>query len=833
MVRYELVAASAIVWLSAELSAQPAFPADGFPLPTGAIHRFGNRQARHPEPISASAVSPDGKYLATLSTSCVVVWDAKTMSAKCVLRGSLFGGYGVGDRNASLAFFPDSKSLLVPIRPTDRTSINVDAVVELAQVWDLDGAKIKFGIKGGWSWISAAWLVNGGKEIAMQSYFRQDATIRYFDAKDGKELRTVRTPLMNRGGWVAPLGNRLAIAGAAREGMAVIDAAAGTEIYSISGGKLIQAAISPDGKKLLYHDDSGKVHLHDVDAKKELFTFDHPAEKQRGPMLFSKDLQTLYFGGQFGQLFRWDLKNNKRLPDIGKHSSWTLSTIALSPDESILYSMGGDRLIRRWDLHAGKQLPLPDGYITQTAIVPTTDGKNLIVADHVGRIDFWDLATGKHLKQLQPGNTGGINCVAVSNDGRWFAGGRTLQDAQMWDLSASKLVKTFGLVDKPDPAGSDHVQRVFFRPDGKMLYTTSGKTGITAWSVPDAKKLWQVDNIGPHAACDPNGRWIAIGGGLNNQQVTWTMLDAGTGQVVRRIEVIADEAEDPNVVPYPPYLTDVAFTSDGSRVITSHYGSAFRIWDAQTGKVVGKFGNGPLGQQSIACSPDGRWVAVGRADRKISIWELATAKEVLTLSGHDSAVRDVAFTRDGRGIIGNADMSPVLWSLDPRDPAEAEGSPDRHWQTLASEDGAKAYRLVWALSKDSKAAVKLLSERIDPKNLAIGREQFDKWVTALDSPQFRVREAAERGLMQAGLKVPIEWLRKALADAKGDEPRARLNRVLDQREKPDPNEWRLGRAVQILALAATNEARALLKTWAEAGGSTLANDAKAALERMR
>ena len=55
-------------------------PADGIPLPAGAVHRFGNRQARHPDGITGAVVSPDGKYLATLGNTTVIVWDVKTMS---------------------------------------------------------------------------------------------------------------------------------------------------------------------------------------------------------------------------------------------------------------------------------------------------------------------------------------------------------------------------------------------------------------------------------------------------------------------------------------------------------------------------------------------------------------------------------------------------------------------------------------------------------------------------------------------------------------------------------------------------------------------------------
>jgi len=807
---------------------------DGFPLPAGAIHRFGNRQLRHADGISASAISPDGNYLATVGGYSVVVWDLKTLTAKCRLTGSYFGTYAYGDRSAGLMFFPDSKSLLVTVRPTDRTSINVNETIELAQVWEIETGKVKYGIKGQWSWTSAAWLVEGGKEIAMQSGYRERATIRYFDSKDGKELRTVNTPLMNRGLWLAADANRIGVPIESNEGLTVLDAKTGNDLYRVSGSKMVQAALSKDGKTLIYHGDNGKVHVHDVDAKKELFAFDHPAAQQKGPMLFSADKQTLYFGGQHGQLYRWDLKNNRRLPDVGRHSTWTLTSIALSADEQILYSMGNDKLVRRWDLKTGKELPLPDGYTTQTAVVPTMDGKNLIVVDHAGNIDYWDLSTGKHVKKLQGGRAGGLDCVAVSSDGRWLAGGRTLQDVQLWDLTAGKLERYIPLVENPDTRGSDHVKRVAFSPDSKVVLSGSGKTGLTTWEVPSGKKIWNSPQAGPLFAYDPKGRWIACGTGgvFRDPPITFAVLEPKTGETRRQLDVVAEEVQDQHAISYPPYLTDLAFLPDGSRLLSSHYDGSIRLWDLEIGKEVGRLKGNGYGSSALAVSPDGRWVGLGRGDRKISIWELASGKEVLTLTGHDSGVRDVAFTRDGRGIIGNADLAPVLWSLEPKDLPAVDGPTDAIWEAMASDDGAKAFRMQWALARNPKVAVTLFKEKVNPTELAADRARFDKLVANLDNPQFRAREAAERELLQAGSKVPVLWLRTALAAAKSDEQRARLARVLAQREKPDPGAWRLGRAVQVLELAGTDDARSLLKTWAVAEGSALAIDAKAAVERL-
>src|SRR5262249_17637672 len=51
---------------------------NGDPLPAGALFRFGSLRSRHDGTIRGSALSPDGKTLATTSGQSVVLWDLAT-----------------------------------------------------------------------------------------------------------------------------------------------------------------------------------------------------------------------------------------------------------------------------------------------------------------------------------------------------------------------------------------------------------------------------------------------------------------------------------------------------------------------------------------------------------------------------------------------------------------------------------------------------------------------------------------------------------------------------------------------------------------------------------
>jgi RNA polymerase sigma factor (sigma-70 family) len=815
--------------------------ADGFPLPPGALRRFGNRQLRHPDGISAAAVSPDGKLFATASYSVVVVWDLKTFAARRTLTGSHFHNF---NRGGHLSFLPDSASVLVGVHPPFAPGLRISGPIDRFQVWDIESGKMKFALKGHFESDASAWVTGDGKEIALLENTGSESEARFFDVNDGKALRTVRGLHQCSAPWIGPGGNTIVYRSPNDIGLRVLDVRTGKEVYTVPDTKVAEAALSADGKLVVWTDFDGKVRAHDIDARKEVLAFDHPEKKRPAPMVVSADRQTLYFTSHHGRLFRWDLKANKKGPDFGdRHNSWHLGGIVLSPDQTTLYSVSYDHVVKRWDLKTGNELPLPDGYSYRTSIVAAADGKHLIVSDYEGKVDLWDLATGRQTKRIQQSCAGGINCLAQSADGRWLAAGATSQDVRLFDLSTGQVVRDMYLGDHSAATWGDPVKRVAFAPGAKVLFSSSAKTGVTAWEVPSGKKLWNKAGAGTYLACDPKGRWVAAGGsyghgtGLEDDDDPkyWRLLDAKSGEVVAEARI--EPTEVPATAPgyrYPPYLTDLAFLADGSRLLTAQLDGTLRVWDPDTRREVARLKSHSMADDAfLACSADGKWVAVGGRDRAVTVWELATGKQAIKFDGHLAGVTQVEFTRDGRGLVSSGDLAPVLWDLCPKDLPSLDGPADALWEVLAGEDAARAYRLQWALARDPKAAVKLFGDHVNPADQAMERARFDKLAGDLDGPRFAVREKAEKELIATGHRVPMAWLRQALANTKSDEMRARLSRVLAAREKPSADERRLSRAVQTLELAGSDEAKRLLKSWANAAdGTLLAVEAKAALERL-
>ena len=812
--------------LSGQDSRKTSAPGDSR-LPPGAIHRFGNRQLRHPEPILWTTVSADGKYLATAGESTVIVWDLKSLAAKCVLTDQPVNDPREGAGGAP-TFLADSNSLLVPVRH-ERPRGGTDTRADYARVFDLATGKIRFALQTEPGMDTAVWPAAGGKELAVV----QEQSIIFFSTTDGKELR--RSSLETRIGdpsITTYAADRLALWPSNRSALLVIDTVTKKELYAAPATNgVAHVAFSPDGK-ILIHEAEGKVSVHDVEARKAIFSFDQPASRQFVPLLVSADRTRLYLGGRRGEILCWDLTTGRQRPNVGRHGTSDVTGLALSPDGSILYSVGEDCMARRWDLKAGKEIPLPDGYVGQSAIALTPDGKQLIIADHAGRIDFWDLRTGRLAKQLQAPGREAINALKVSPDGRWLACGRMVPQVQLWDLRTGKVERVFSVFEQS--GDDDVVQRLAFSPDSRVLFVGINGIGPTACEIPSGKRIWNYNGGGYNLAADPGGMWIATG--KNGSPTVVTILDATTGAALRSMALDTDLGEDRERNDIT--TVDRGFTPDGSRLVTFHEDGTIRVWNPATGREVNRLKSATDGQWrpgGLAVSADGKWVAVreNRPTRRMLVWELASGRQVFSITGHDSLVRDLAFTRDGRGLIGNADLAPVLWALEPKELPSVDGPADAMWETLASDEADKVYRLQWALARSPKSAVKLFADKIQPDQMVIDRGQFDKWLAGLNSPQFRTREATEKKIAQTGFRVPVEWLVRARSAAQSEEVRVRLERLLLQRERPGPDDWRLLRAVQVLELAGTYEAKQVLKTWTDApDGCLLAIEAKGALERL-
>ncbi|EDR01197.1 uncharacterized protein LACBIDRAFT_395446 [Laccaria bicolor S238N-H82] len=109
-------------------------------------------------------------------------------------------------------------------------------------------------------------------------------------------------------------------------------------------------------------------------------------------------------------------------------------------------------------------------------------------------------------------------------------------------------------------------------------------------------------------------------------------------------------------------VDSVAFSTDGTCIISGSADNSVQVWDASTGAEL-KVLNGHMKLvSSVAFSTDGTQIVSGSFDKSVRVWDASTGAELKVLNSHMEAISSVAFSTDGTRIVsGSRDKSVRVW----------------------------------------------------------------------------------------------------------------------------------------------------------------------------
>jgi WD40 repeat protein len=158
-------------------------------------------------------------------------------------------------------------------------------------------------------------------------------------------------------------------------------------------------------------------------------------------------------------------------------------------------------------------------------------------------------------------------------------------------------------------------------------------------------------------AFSPDGRYLVTGAGNGALQV-W---DAETGREVGKLGAHGQD------------IRGVVFSRVGGHLASSSGDGKVKLWDATNlwdatrpnGKKEARLtlnARVPGPSLNVAFSPDGERLATGSEKNLVKVWDVRTGKVLQTLPGHRGDVYTVAFSHDGRWIAsGSEDSTVKIW----------------------------------------------------------------------------------------------------------------------------------------------------------------------------
>ena len=100
-------------------------------------------------------------------------------------------------------------------------------------------------------------------------------------------------------------------------------------------------------------------------------------------------------------------------------------------------------------------------------------------------------------------------------------------------------------------------------------------------------------------------------------------------------------------------VQSATFSTDGSRIVTASRDGTARIWDARSGRLIGKpLSNHAGAINSVAFSPDGKRLITASDDETIRLWDAANATPIGDpLPSQKGAVQRAIFSPDGKLLL--------------------------------------------------------------------------------------------------------------------------------------------------------------------------------------
>ena len=134
------------------------------------------------------------------------------------------------------------------------------------------------------------------------------------------------------------------------------------------------------------------------------------------------------------------------------------------------------------------------------------------------------------------------------------------------------------------------------------------------------------------------------------------------------------------------YVESLAFSSDGTLLVSGDEDGIVKLWDVQTGGVVKTFSGHTDIVRSVSISVDNTTIASGSDDLTICLWNIATGK-CHVIEGHNDCVTTISFSPTNSQLLLSASWDGTVqkWNTDGRQ----IGSPVAGYHVAFSPDGTQ------------------------------------------------------------------------------------------------------------------------------------------------
>ena len=474
------------------------------------------------------------------------------------------------------------------------------------------------------------------------------------------------------------------------------------------------AAFSPDGARVVSGDSLGVLFLWDAASGRTLRRLPPGAEAVIA-IAFSQDGKRIATAFSDNTIRLWDAATGIAVATLGRQGDVTQDVglggphdiaVAFSANSKWLAAASG-KSMHIWDTVSGRlRLEMNDFNWPIRSLAFSPDGSRILAAIDDGIVQIRDCDSGKPVANLV-GHEFAVLSIAFHPRGQILTADGS--KVHVWDPSSFAGIKT--LVGR-----EARLTSVVFAPNGRFL--ASANAGLDAgpyshdsvrlWDAPSGKELsvlkesarsvvvhgastqgpgwskWEDVSVFHSIAFSPDSAYLA-----SSTLGTITIWDIISGSQLRAIKLGKPNPVSPEVAKafpdeasVPEAFTSIAFSPDGSRLVSGSFDGTLHFWEVATGRLLLNI-HVSYPVVALSFSPDGRRIVTGAAlfDQgplpapAVKVWDVESGKPLVAakplpaqslpagVSGGLGWAREVAYSPDGGRIASLQDSTagPMIW----------------------------------------------------------------------------------------------------------------------------------------------------------------------------
>lgn len=418
------------------------------------------------------------------------------------------------------------------------------------------------------------------------------------------------------------------------------------------------------------------------------------------------------------------------------------------------------------------------------------------------------------------------------------------------------------------------IETIHFSPDSKRMVTAAGSgEKVKVFDIDGGKLLQEIDTTAQAAYFpDQDGQVVVLGKeNVERHQVSdgkllssqrWRFDDEGAGGLGPDGEVVVTY----RAVGRRNYSVEILNLNDHKRIpliggngipsslafgsqnecLAIGYPDESRVflWEFQDGTALRyllRDHQDPI--QSLAISPDGRWLASADSAGNILIWDLLLRQSILKLSDESMVCRDLVFSPNGEFLAsasaGRTNPSVTVWDLRTGIYPRYAVRPDfeKIWNDLASASVASSLSSVSEVIENFSAIYHDLRHQVEEELPPALSVDISSLLDQLDDHNFSVREQAMNQLANRIGESQLS-LEDFLSEGLPLEVRYRIKKIING-TRPTPKlvvrdfrRWQ--RLLWVCEKVDSSDSRDLIQLMAERHQHPkIRGDARRALQRLQ